>query len=720
MKKRYLAMLMAVMLCFGLFVTGAMAAEETAEETPLESTAATTPTATATVTEPTETPQSAESAQPAGDKVPTPVNYSVETARTVTADGSTGSSPESGIAIEGYGGTLVYSGFEPVTSAAPSPTWESETVANYFPHAYMSGKLVLTVTPDCPAGTYSFGVSHDDFSYSGTLTVMTLEQAITGGYVTGNSFKIYKHFTEPSASPTPLAGAKFTLYEGNDTNGENLGTTAGTDAEGKTTVTIPSDKLPGIYASPAPTFCLKETQAPSGYKATSEVWQFTCAAEWEKDTANNDATTKLNFTVTQVGAETDYEYFCLYNGTLGVNNEPDDTVYNGFMLEAWTNDAVTMHGGTLQRESRGMSGIRFAVYADEADAEAEATPLCTFTTGSDGTVELTTEQFGAANQPTTEANATYYLKQITAESTDTHGMRPMCPVVWELTATKTTTDGVDTITLAPPMVSDDDAFYGSRDTRDGTHYFRVYNERYASMSFDFTKTVNGANAGDNVFNFLLVYHYAEAGQLPVTLAFTGPDGTTTYPECTVTEDYKDTEGDTRPGYRTYTLSVPVSGARTVKSTVTISGWENSLYKGMIDLYEIGEAPADWTYADCAYVLSLPSTDDEDDPQPLLYDGVKLDYDRFVSVTAPMGGEDTLPGTWGGDDEAYRGYDGKWYHFDTRSASVSFVNTYTAADAPAATPSHSPKTGDEANWMLWLGLMTVSAAAIAFVTKKKAK
>lgn len=177
MRKRYLAMLMAVLMCLGLFATGAMAADE-AGQTPVETTAPAAESAA-----PSETP--VETAQP-GE------TYTADVPQPVALEGEEGNKlTQEGEVTEGTGGEVIYKindssetspptdfawteGSDPnddCEAGSQNVTHKLEYIREESSNGACYGKITLDVSENCPSGEYSFTVKHGATTYTGTLTV---------------------------------------------------------------------------------------------------------------------------------------------------------------------------------------------------------------------------------------------------------------------------------------------------------------------------------------------------------------------------------------------------------------------------------------------------------------------------------------------------------------------------------------------------------------------
>lgn len=567
---------------------------------------------------------------------------------------------------------------------------------------------------DVPAGTYTFGVNEGKAAplnvFTGTLTVLTLDEAKEKGLITYDGFDLYK-YTTVDGTETAIAGATFEVYKHTPGPTETPVASFATGTDGTTKIDTSKITKTDDYPNRWGNYYYLVDASGAGevnggqYKAIQGFETIQSSAALQSDDSGKTIGLKLSFSVNGADSDSDSP-FQRYddNGArkLKVYAEPAQWAYKGFDLVAWTADALTWNRAENRYEftEAYLAGAKFGVFAD-ADCK---TLIKAFTTGDDGKVKVTAEDFAKAYIPTTSEPKTYYLKQTGAQ-----GERPMAEEVWPLTATTAADDAGDmTVTLSLPV--GDEGLSGQQETENGKNEFWVYNQRYCSLSFDIAKEVvvknKGEDPGENTFEFLVAVDMKPGTTADsVKLSFTPEGGEKTY-----VERYKKTtheQGNTVTYItRYFTVSLPVDGEGRVKGTVTLEGWESNMYIG-VDVYEMGDAPADWEYASYMYRLDLPVDGDD---TPLLYDGVQMDISCYEASA-----------------DGWKGYDERSYAENGFAVqSVTFVNTYTkaapaaATPAPTATPAPAKavKTGDAANLALWLALAMVSALGLGYVSVRK--
>lgn len=782
MKKRYLAMLMAVVMCVALFVTGAMAAEETVgEQTPVE-TAEASESAAPVSEQPEQSAAPEETAVSSVQSadVPQPVAIAPSDGEGAT----TALSDQSTKITAGTSGTVTFDIPDPQSSEQPTFAWQSTQPNDVeYGRPYDSGngryKLELTVGTGCAAGSYPFTISYGSNIYSGTLVVdaapspspvtlsFPISQTVTvkntgaqakdkefkycvvaehwdpdmvvslGDSTTGGTWTLTKESTEAAGDH------KLTVYElaltmtADDTATANISITTtepvamyvfqvskGDDWEygrgmfeaviGLSTTDTPfyTDPVTGTTMHLWSNDPLDESKIPTtgdfkyGYQnldnSASEDEFYGYDGKWY-NLESTKSQSSVSFTNTYTGPAWEYAKLDLY---------------------AWTMKNVTWDKDTKSYgyDAQMLSNIDFELYMVKAleTGGTKEDVLASATTDENGKATIDSSKLNPLYLPALEEDDTtgsnwYYLRQASGYTVNGK-TSPVDELYWPVEVkAELSVDGSKVTVTLTPQGND----WGEMVMDGQQQGFWVRNERYTSMSFDITKTVavknKGVQTGENTFNFLVALDTSD----DVQLDFTPAGGEKTQPAFTQKDDSE---------VRLYTLPLTVNGAGTAKGTVTISGWESELMRCYIEVYELGDAPADWEYADDMYSVTRPGYDYTDDNggeawQELLYDGMEMVPYHWTEIVAPAGGEDTLPGgvLFIGEEEfLYRGHDGKWYDtvFDDFDG-VTFVNTYTKA-LPAATTAkkNSPKTGDEANLVLWLALATVSTMSIAVVDKKK--
>ena len=675
-------MLMAVVLCLSLFTTGALAASGEVE------TAA--PVEAVEEAAPVEEAASVEEAEPAAQSAGVPVPL----------DGDAPATPSAGVVIEGYGGKVVYKAILPSPEGGiswNSPTPFGANAASISEGDYPNRVIIITCQETTTAGNYSFTQLYDSGgkTFNGEFSVLSLAEAKTADKVIYGISTVQTYYRRmPTATPNPQAGAIVALYT-SDPRTDTTATPAATFPSDSTGVAeikladLADDALPqGVGDAKAKTYYLKEIDVPEGWP-DEDVKEVTCTAEWETD--SDGATTRLKIALKQPGEGSLYRF----------TSNPLTYDYVGFDLVAWTKKNVTWsETAGYGWDEEMLPGVAFTVYADEACE----TQVSTFTTDANGKARITAADFAPEYRPAVGETKTFYLKQSGAQPTE-HGSRPMAGNRWTLTASTVQEGANVTITLSLP-----NELLPEELAEDGA--LRVYNERYTSLSFDIKKTVEskGAQPGTNTFTFLVAI---ESGNGAPTVSFTPKGGEPIEPEFVPNPAGEEESPSARYGgsVRCYTVPLTVSGTGTASGTFTISGWESELLDCTAEVYELGEAPADWDYADYMYFVMCPD-DGQEQWTALLYDGMKMVLSRIERVQEP-GDDGTGPA-------AYPGYDGNWYAAESEAAeSVSFVNTYTkVAPAPTGKPAQSPQTGDEANLALWLGLGLSAALALGYVSLRK--
>ena len=174
--------------------------------------------------------------------------------------------------VTNNGFTYTWTVTVPDDSLTYTATESNAAVSGYNMAVTNAANTAVAEGTGAAAGTYS--QSH----ISGNNGTVTFNNAYTmGGDVNGDvSFTIRKVDSANAA----LSGAIFTLYGAIDaTTGVPTGsasTTAATDSNGQTTVTITGDR---ITADADHVFYLKETQAPTGYDLSDSVWTVTVTQE---------------------------------------------------------------------------------------------------------------------------------------------------------------------------------------------------------------------------------------------------------------------------------------------------------------------------------------------------------------------------------------------------------------------------------------------------------
>lgn len=420
-----------------------------------------------------------------------------------------------------------------------------------------------------------------------------------------------------------------------------------------------------------------------------------------------------------------YTPVTLTDGSYGVVEKKEDGTldidYETVKINVWSRESSGWDEQTQEQTNIGVfdiPGIRLGVY-DEDGKQVTTVTTSTVDTGDKDYPYYATLSAKDLNMSPDDPDATYTVKQVTAQKTE-HGDRPIPQEAWELTAAREVVDGKITMTLTFEDTAEMGRYYGNRN--DETGFFEIYNDCWTNAAFVLEKTVSvknkGAQPGANSFDFMVVYgcyeDYEKDGVCVPTLGFTAEGGKTVYPTVRLLDD----------GSSACTVSLAVDGAGTARGLVTFEGWERDLEAlNYTEVYELGDDSDSWDQADCMYYVTFPVYGrSEDDFYILFYTGVQMEAFVVAQLDkAPAGGEDAPNG--GNYENGYRGYDGKWYEIVFGAADkVSFVNTYLGAAAPAATtkPAQSPKTGDEANVVLWIVLASVSMMGAAVLARKKVK
>ena len=700
MKKRYLAMLMAVLMCFGLFSAGALAGEAESGETESftafaapsgETEAATEETTEETTEEPAGEPQPLDGEGEGGTTPPTPPqpqDITEEPALAyanvpISADGLTGlfgkwtmglAWTEGDVIKETTLGAMWYD----TDTGLCTPLSAGQSVS--FTDADGDGKaesLTFDIGKMAP-GDYWFVITYDipeKGLYRGpamSLSAQKYTRECWGVAVAGYGGVVT--YLAPS-SPDQFAASAARDWEApNGTVVETIpGLSAGYEKRGE-------DSEPGEN------YWLKVSVEPTVAAGT------------------------YRFNARALVPET-------YSLTVYEPGKAEDTEYQGFDVLKFA-----LENG----EQKPLAGAVFAVYTAEWGPDAvELEPveqIATYTTGENGLIHIDPKDFGDdAPSPEDMSSRMYILREISAPegyraSNEAWGFEGS--TWWEASGDGRTANLV--VSVAPPMGEYDDARLIEGDQ--GDTVLAVYNEPLTSVSIDVEKTVtakNGAQPGKNTFTFELTTVTDEDNK-GISVYFTPEGGARqklSYTGQTIVEDFSYEQ-------RVYRFSLTVNGAGTAKGVLTVEGTEDELGTFRGEIREKAAGAALWQYDNRLGGISIYSRPiawdlDTDGAQEYAADDIEVD----LWLDEPQAGrpeglvldeDDDEFGHIGND--VYYLYEGVWYKAVYLAAGepLHFVNVYTGA-APAA---KAVPTGDGAQPLAWMLLALTAAAAAAVILLRR--
>lgn len=687
MKKRYLAMLMAVLMCFGLLSAGALAGEAESGETESFTAFAAPSGETEAATEET-------TEEPAGEPQP--------------LDG------------EGEGGTT------PTTPPAPQQPMditEEPTLA----YAY------LPISAD---------------GITGLFGKWTMGLAWTEGDVIDGTRLGAMWYDTDTGLCTPLSAGQSVSFTDADGDGkaESLTFDIGKMAPGYYWFVITYD-IPekGLYRGPGISLVANEYKrecwgvAVAGYGGVVTYWApstplGSAARDWEKP----DRTV----VETIPGLRAGYEERQQEEGkppiepgeTHWLKVRVDDTVPAGtyrfnaggsgtsmtYSLTVYKPGEVRYQGFDVLKfawengEQKPLAGAVFAVYTAEGTE-----PIATYTTGENGLIHIDPKDFGAAApRPEDKSSRLYILREISAPE----GYRAS-DEAWDFEGSTQWVESGDgrtanlVVSVAPPMGEYDDAWL-IEDT-----VLSVYNEPLTSVSIDVEKTVtakNGAQPGKNTFTFELTTAIDE-DDAAISVYFT-PEGGARQ-KLSYTGQTIDM-GSFSYEQRVYRFSLTVNGAGTAKGVLTIEGTRDELHDFLGEIREKASGVAGWQYDNRLGGISIYSKPvvwalDTDGAQEYAADDIEVD----LWLDEPQAGRPEGLVLDENDDEfgrigndVYYLYEGVWYKAVDLAAGepLHFVNVYAGA-APAA---KAVPTGDGAQPLAWMLLALTAAAAAAVILLRR--
>ncbi len=700
MKKRYLAMLMAVLMCFGLLSAGALAGEAESGETESFTAFAAPSGETEAATEET-------TEEPAGEPQP--------------LDG------------EGEGGTTPTT---PPAPQQPKDITEEPTLA----YAY------LPISADGVTGLF------------GEWT-MGLEWT-EGDVIDGTTLVGAMWYDPDTGLCTPLSEGQSVSFTDADGDGkaESLTFDIGRMAPGEYWFVITYD-IPGkgLYRGPKISLVANEYKrecwgvAVAGYGGVVTYWAPStplgfAASAWEKpDRTVVETIPGLSAGYEKRQAEDDrplepgedywlkvsvgptvpagtYRFNAggrgtsmTYSLTVYEPGKAEDTEYQGFdvLKFAWENG-----------EQKPLAGAVFAVYTAEWGPDAvELEPveqIATYTTDENGLIHVDPKDFGDdAPSPEDTSSRLYILREISAPegyraSDEAWGFEGS--TWWEASGDGRTANLV--VSVAPPMGEDyDDVWLNEQGV------LEVYNEPLTSVSIDVEKTVtakNGAQPGKNTFTFELTAAIDE-DDAAISVYFT-PEGGARQ-KLSYTGQTIDM-GSFSYEQRVYRFSLTVNGAGTAKGVLTIEGTRDELHDFLGEIREKASGVAGWQYDNRLGGISIYSGPvvwalDTDGAQEYAADDIEVE----LWLDEPQAGrpeglildeDDDEFGHIG--DDVYYLYEGVWYKAVYLAAGepLHFVNVYAGA-APAA---KAVPTGDGARPLAWMLLALTAAAAAAVILLRR--
>ena len=701
MKKRYLAMLMAVLMCFGLFSAGALAGEAESGETESftafaapsgETEAATEETTEETTEEPAGEPQPLDGEGEGGTTPPTPPqpqDITEEPALAyanvpISADGLTGlfgkwtmglAWTEGDVIKETTLGAMWYD----TDTGLCTPLSAGQSVS--FTDADGDGKaesLTFDIGKMAP-GYYWFVITYDipeKGLYRGpamSLSAQKYTRECWGVAVAGYGGVVT--YLAPSSPDQSAASAARDWEAPNGTVVETIpGLSAGYEKWGE-------DSEPGEN------YWLKVSVEPTVAAGT------------------------YRFNARALVPET-------YSLTVYEPGKAEDTEYQGFDVLKFA-----LENG----EQKPLAGAVFAVYTAEWGPDAvELEPveqIATYTTGENGLIHIDPKDFGDdAPSPEDMSSRMYILREISAPegyraSNEAWGFEGS--TWWKASGDGRTANLV--VSVAPPMGVYDHGWLieGGQGEYTG---FVVCNEPLTSVSIDVEKTVtakNGAQPGKNTFTFELTTVTDEDNK-GISVYFTPEGGARqklSYTGQTIVEDFSYEQ-------RGYRFSLTVNGAGTAKGVLTVEGTEDELGTFRGEIREKAAGAAGWQYDNRLGGISIYSRPiawdlDTDGAQEYAADDIEVD----LWLDEPQAGrpeglvldeDDDEFGHIGND--VYYLYEGVWYKAVYLAAGepLHFVNVYTGA-APAA---KAVPTGDGAQPLAWMLLALTAAAAAAVILLRR--
>ena len=705
MKKRYLAMLMAVLMCFGLFSAGALAGEAESGETESftafaapsgETEAATEETTEETTEEPTGEPQPLDGEGEGGTTPttppapPQPKDITEEPTLAyanvpISADGLTGlfgkwtmglAWTEGDVIKETTLGAMWYD----TDTGLCTPLSAGQSVS--FTDADGDGKaesLTFDIGKMAP-GYYWFVITYDipeKGLYRGpamSLSAQKYTRECWGVAVAGYGGVVT--YLAPSSPDQSAASAARDWEAPNGTVVETIpGLSAGYEKRGE-------DSEPGEN------YWLKVSVEP------------TVAAGTYRFNARAAAHVTYSLTVYEPG-------------------KAEDTEYQGFDVLKFA-----LENG----EQKPLAGAVFAVYTAEWGPDAvELEPveqIATYTTGENGLIHIDPKDFGDdAPSPEDMSSRMYILREISAPegyraSNEAWGFEGS--TWWKASGDGRTANLV--VSVAPPMGVYDHGWLieGGQGEYTG---FVVCNEPLTSVSIDVEKTVtakNGAQPGKNTFTFELTAAIDE-DDAAISVYFT-PEGGARQ-KLSYTGQTIDMRGFSYE-QRVYRFSLTVNGAGTAKGVLTVEGTEDELGTFRGEIREKAAGAAGWQYDNRLGGISIYSRPiawdlDTDGAQEYAADDIEVD----LWLDEPQAGrpeglvldeDDDEFGHIGND--VYYLYEGVWYKAVVLAAGepLHFVNVYTGA-APAA---KAVPTGDGAQPLAWMLLALTAAAAAAVILLRR--
>ena len=701
MKKRYLAMLMAVLMCFGLFSAGALAGEAESGETESftafaapsgETEAATEETTEETTEEPAGEPQPLDGEGEGGTTPPTPPqpqDITEEPALAyanvpISADGLTGlfgkwtmglAWTEGDVIKETTLGAMWYD----TDTGLCTPLSAGQSVS--FTDADGDGKaesLTFDIGKMAP-GYYWFVITYDipeKGLYRGpamSLSAQKYTRECWGVAVAGYGGVVT--YLAPSSPDQSAASAARDWEAPNGTVVETIpGLSAGYEKRGED-------------SEPWANYWLKVSVEPTVAAGT------------------------YRFNARALVPET-------YSLTVYEPGKAEDTEYQGFDVLKFA-----LENG----EQKPLAGAVFAVYTAEWGPDAvELEPveqIATYTTGENGLIHIDPKDFGDdAPSPEDMSSRMYILREISAPegyraSNEAWGFEGS--TWWKASGDGRTANLV--VSVAPPMGVYDHGWLieGGQGEYTG---FVVCNEPLTSVSIDVEKTVtakNGAQPGKNTFTFELTTVTDEDNK-GISVYFTPEGGARqklSYTGQTIVEDFSYEQ-------RGYRFSLTVNGAGTAKGVLTVEGTEDELGTFRGEIREKAAGAAGWQYDNRLGGISIYSRPiawdlDTDGAQEYAADDIEVD----LWLDEPQAGrpeglvldeDDDEFGHIGND--VYYLYEGVWYKAVYLAAGepLHFVNVYTGA-APAA---KAVPTGDGAQPLAWMLLALTAAAAAAVILLRR--
>lgn len=702
MKKRYLAMLMAVLMCFGLFSVGALAGEAESGETESftafaapsgETEAATEETTEEPTEEPAGEPQPLDGEGEGGTTPtttpPQPKDITEEPTLAyanvpISADGLTGLFGKWTMGLEWTEGdvidrtTLGAMWYDKDTGLC-TPLSEGQSVS--FTDKDGDGKaesLTFDIGKMAP-GYYWFVITYDipeEGLYRGpamSLSAQKYTRECWGVAVAGYGGVVT--YLAPT-SPDQSAASAARDWEAPD----------GTVVE----------TIPGLSA---------------GYKERGEDFE-----------PGEDYWLKVSVEPTVAAGTYRFNARALVPETCSLTvyepGEAEDTEYQGFDVFKFARE---------NGEQKPLAGAVFAVYTAVWGPDAvELEPveqIATYTTDENGLIHVDPKDFGAAApSPKDMSSRLYILREISAPegyraSDEAWGFEGS--TWWKASGNGRTANLV--VSVAPPMGEYDDARLIEGDQ--GDTVLAVYNEPLTSVSIDVEKTVtakNGAQPGKNTFTFELTAAIDE-DDAAISVYFTPEGGARQKLSYTgQTIDMRSFSYE----QRVYRFSLTVNGAGTAKGVLTVEGTRDELHDFSGEIHEKASGDALWQYDNRLGGISIYSRPiawdlDTDDAQEYAADDIEVN----LWLDEPQAGrpeglvldeDDDEFGHIGND--VYYLYEGVWYKAVDLAAGepLHFVNVYTGA-APAA---KAVPTGDGAQPLAWMLLALTAAAAAAVILLRR--